>query len=112
MQRPQQKTGERTELGHGSLPHQSSQWIQANPSLGRGYARERPAAACLPHALPFSALGYRPCRMQRASAASLAGRHQASLAAYQSMVWRRLSAKSACVGRQPSSRRSLEASMA
>ena len=48
----------------------------------------------------------------RASVAALAGRHQGSWARYQSMVDRRPSEKSVWAGRQPSSRRSFEASMA
>ena len=57
-------------------------------------------------------VGYCPCARYLASVASLAGRHQASLATYQSMVALRPSAKSVCVGRQPSSVCSLVESMA
>ncbi len=57
-------------------------------------------------------VGYCPCAAYLASVASLAGRHQASLSRYQAMVSARPAAKSVCEGSQPSSRRSLVASIA
>lgn len=57
-------------------------------------------------------VGYRPWAAYLASAASLAGRHQASLSRYQAMVSARPAAKSVRAGSQPSSRRSLVASIA
>ena len=57
-------------------------------------------------------LGYCPCARYLASVASLAGRHQDSLSRYQAMVSARPAAKSVWRGSQPSSRRSLELSMA
>ena len=56
--------------------------------------------------------GYCPWAAYLASVASLAGRHQASLSRYQAMVSARPAAKSVRAGSQPSSRRSLVASMA
>ena len=55
---------------------------------------------------------YWPWALYLASVASLAGRHQDSLATYQSMVAFRPSAKSVWAGLQPSSRWSLVLSMA
>ena len=55
---------------------------------------------------------YWPCARYLASVASLAGRHQGSLATYQSIVCFRPSAKSVCAGLQPSSRWSFVESMA
>lgn len=56
--------------------------------------------------------GYCPCARYLASVASLAGRHQDSFSRYHSMVPARPAAKSVWAGSQPSSRRSLELSMA
>ena len=58
------------------------------------------------------AIAYCPWAAYLASVASLAGRHQASLSRYQAMVSARPAAKSVWAGSQPSSRRSLELSMA
>ena len=55
---------------------------------------------------------YWPWALYLASVASLAGRHQDSLATYQSMVALRPSAKSVCAGLHPSSRWSFVESMA
>ena len=55
---------------------------------------------------------YWPCARYLASVASLAGRHQGSLATYQSIVCLSPSAKSVWAGLQPSSRWSLVESMA
>ena len=55
---------------------------------------------------------YCPRAAYLASVASLAGRHHCSLSRYHAMVSRRPSAKSVCLGRQPSSRRSFVESMA
>ena len=59
-----------------------------------------------------ASLPYWPWALYLASVASLAGRHQDSLATYQSMVAFRPSAKSVWAGLQPSSRWSLVESMA
>ena len=59
-----------------------------------------------------SCLRYCPWAAYLASVASLAGRHQASLSRYQAMVSARPAAKSVRAGSQPSSRRSLVASIA
>lgn len=55
---------------------------------------------------------YRPCAAYLASAASLAAAHQDSLARYHATVSARPAAKSVRSGRQPSSRRIFEGSMA
>lgn len=55
---------------------------------------------------------YWPCALYLASVTSLAGRHQGSFSRYHSMVSARPAAKSVRAGSQPSSRRSLELSMA
>ena len=57
-------------------------------------------------------VGYTPCSRYLASVASLAGRHQASLSRYHSMVSARPASKSVCVGPQPSSVLSLVGSIA
>ena len=63
-------------------------------------------------ARPRLRCSYWPWAAYLASVASLAGRHQASLSRYQAMVSARPAAKSVCLGSQPSSRRSLVASIA
>ena len=89
------KVGVRPGLDGAALPSEDPMKI----FNGRDYANRTPP----PH-LPRPAY--------RASVAALAGRHQGSWVRYQSMVDCRPSEKSAWAGRQPSSRRSFEASMA